>query len=726
MGSYLYEILGPSANRTSPRVKPISGLLIHHWGDPARYRSAGAHDGVVTYLLTKRETHPSSANAVISGWPLKRVSEIVPHTDIAWQAGVWSVSEVTVGYELQPFDDLTPRWQVQATFETACAYFAVVWHRVPALRNQSFRGHRDVKATSCPGNWYPYLDRFFDYTATLYNYVDPNRPGEFLTPPPPVPKEWFMEQPMVGRLTSPYGMRNGTMHAGIDIAPPVPGTVGSPVYAAFAGTGIATCTTQKPGDKTSGITTGRTGNGVIIGNIGPGSSNDGEGQCYNHVFPAIKVGQVVRAGDLIGHTDLSGNQSGPHLHYEEWRDYRNPSSHRDPMLSFNQAGLTPGVGGGAQAVSGRTFLPLVVDGLWGHRSITEAERALARAGFYKGEIEEDLGKTAIDGPMFWAAYNAFLVANGFEGNSSGEQAWIHSVDPAFYPWMPPDGKRGSGTISGLQQVLNAGKMIVAVPKPVEPPVVVVPPVPSLPPVIIPPTQPAPGTPIMATLEMGTWNTLFAQLSGLVDVTPLFLNEMVPGLYWAAVRYGIDPYVLVGQAAHETGWGRFGRAATPEHHNTCGLKVRNPVGPDTNPDDHARFSTWREGATAHAQHLYAYMTMPLPAGEANIDPRWDWVYPKNYNLTVVEELSTRWAPSTTYGQTVAALVQRLRELPVLPGVVVPPNPVVAEPEPEPPTPTEPAPLPGPGAEITPEVIEAISQQTADAVVARIAAHWAKLS
>lgn len=138
---------------------------------------------------------------------------------------------------------------------------------------------------------------------------------------------------------------------------------------------------------------------------------------------------------------------------------------------------------------------------------------------------------------------------------------------------------------------------------------------------------------------------------------LFVEEMTPALYRVAVRYGIDPTVMVAQSFHETGGGHFGRAVTPAHHNTCGLKVRNPVGPDHNPDDHATFASWEHGATAHAQHLYAYAGLALPPGERNIDPRWDWVYGK-HRVTTMTELGGRWAPSPTYGQRVRDTALRL--------------------------------------------------------------------
>jgi hypothetical protein len=182
------------------------------------------------------------------------------------------------------------------------------------------------------------------------------------------------------------------------------------------------------------------------------------------------------------------------------------------------------------------------------------------------------------------------------------------------------------------------------------------------------------TPILAGTDWSLADVRAKVRAANPNVTPIFLDEMVPALLGAAVKYGVDPAVLIGQSAHETGWGVFGRATTPEHHNTCGLKVTRPVGPDDNPDDHARFATWAEGATAHAQHLYAYMGIPLPAGAVNIDPRWVWVYGK-HAITTLEELGGKWAPSLTYGSTVAVVAARLHAAPYAPK----PTP---EPEPEP--------------------------------------------
>lgn len=148
-----------------------------------------------------------------------------------------------------------------------------------------------------------------------------------------------MISPFEGRVTANHHTRGGyTGHRGFDIAPPKPGQTGLPVYAAFAGTVRELHRTAKPGNKNSTWAPYRTGNGGLIANP------DGEGNGYNHMTPlaSLKVGDKVAAGELIGHNDRSGTQSGPHLHFEMWKDWRNAFSDYDPRLAFDAHKVTPG------------------------------------------------------------------------------------------------------------------------------------------------------------------------------------------------------------------------------------------------------------------------------------------------------------------------------------------------------------------------------------------------
>lgn len=110
--------------------------------------------------------------------------------------------------------------------------------------------------------------------------------------------------PVSGRMSSNYGMRSHPilgykrMHAGIDFA----AAYGSPIYA---------------------VTDGRVtfagwhgGHGKYVrlqhgGNIGSG---------YGHMSRiAVKAGQQVRRGQVIGYVGSTGLSTGPHLHYELYR-----------------------------------------------------------------------------------------------------------------------------------------------------------------------------------------------------------------------------------------------------------------------------------------------------------------------------------------------------------------------------------------------------------------------
>lgn len=145
--------------------------------------------------------------------------------------------------------------------------------------------------------------------------------------------------------------------------------------------------------------------------------------------------------------------------------------------------------------------------------------------------------------------------------------------------------------------------------------------------------------------------------------PRFLDEMLLPLWKAAMELGIDPVVMVAQSAKETAWGRFGRAVTPAHFNTAGIKRYDITDlADDDPNAHARFASWRVGAMAHGQHLRAYAGVYFPTETLILSPRYDLVVAANTTRGIarsVEELSGRWAvPGTTYGPEVVAMAKRL--------------------------------------------------------------------
>ncbi|MBV8257810.1 MAG: peptidoglycan DD-metalloendopeptidase family protein [Actinobacteria bacterium] len=101
--------------------------------------------------------------------------------------------------------------------------------------------------------------------------------------------------PVNGPITSPFGMRWGTLHPGIDIGVPE----GTPVHAAAAGK-VIYCGWE------SGY-----GNLVVIDHGG------GYATAYGHnTRVAVSCGQNVAQGDVIAYSGCTGFCTGPHVHFE--------------------------------------------------------------------------------------------------------------------------------------------------------------------------------------------------------------------------------------------------------------------------------------------------------------------------------------------------------------------------------------------------------------------------
>lgn len=101
--------------------------------------------------------------------------------------------------------------------------------------------------------------------------------------------------PASGGITSPFGMRWGRMHEGIDIG----AGYGSNVVAAAGGTVI------------SAGWEGGYGKAVEV------SHGNGLVTHYAHLSSIeVSVGQSVERGELIGLVGSTGNSEGPHLHFE--------------------------------------------------------------------------------------------------------------------------------------------------------------------------------------------------------------------------------------------------------------------------------------------------------------------------------------------------------------------------------------------------------------------------
>ena len=101
--------------------------------------------------------------------------------------------------------------------------------------------------------------------------------------------------PVIGPVTSPFGMRWGRMHEGIDIAAPTGTAIraaagGSVIYAGWLG---------------------GYGNLVVI------DHGNGLATAYGHQSSvAVATGQAVSQGQTIGYVGSTGHSTGPHLHFE--------------------------------------------------------------------------------------------------------------------------------------------------------------------------------------------------------------------------------------------------------------------------------------------------------------------------------------------------------------------------------------------------------------------------
>lgn len=114
--------------------------------------------------------------------------------------------------------------------------------------------------------------------------------------------------PTEGRLSSPFGIRWGRNHTGMDIA----ADTGTPIYAPAGG--VVTFSSTKTGY----------GNYIMI------DHGNGYVTAYAHMdTKKVHEGDTVEKGDLIGTVGNTGRSTGPHLHFEVMVDgkYVDPTAY---------------------------------------------------------------------------------------------------------------------------------------------------------------------------------------------------------------------------------------------------------------------------------------------------------------------------------------------------------------------------------------------------------------
>ncbi|WP_066583936.1 peptidoglycan DD-metalloendopeptidase family protein [Corynebacterium provencense] len=145
-------------------------------------------------------------------------------------------------------------------------------------------------------------------------------------------------------VSSGYGTRWGTFHAGLDLAC----AVGTPIYAAADGIVV------QGKDRAQGSVSGF-GSWIWI----DCQESAGVDLIYGHVHhPGILVraGDRVTAGQQIGVSGNEGQTTGPHLHFEVWGPPgRTGGQHRDPaawLAGATPPGEKPSTTGGSMTIFG--------------------------------------------------------------------------------------------------------------------------------------------------------------------------------------------------------------------------------------------------------------------------------------------------------------------------------------------------------------------------------------
>ncbi|MEK4629038.1 MAG: M23 family metallopeptidase [Solibacillus sp.] len=244
-------------------------------------------------------------------------------------------------------------------------------------------------------------------------------------------------KPANGTYTSPYGMRDGVMHYGIDIA-----ASGSSVAVNASATGVI----SKVADGCSNngyrgnTCNGGYGNYIIV-------RHSIAGQTYNTLYAHLKsinvnVGQSVSQGTQIGVMGNSGDSSAQHLHFEIYeRDRTAQSQAVDPMPYLN--GTKP-------TISYHTY-----DGTWATITITSTANVFQYVGY--GIIDQlpAGGKYKVYGQREYSADGVLFynVGSGYVHHAYGTIANHHAtVSSTISTYNAPNGSFNRSLAPGTYKV----------------------------------------------------------------------------------------------------------------------------------------------------------------------------------------------------------------------------------------------------------------------------------
>lgn len=210
----------------------------------------------------------------------------------------WANSQghTTIDFEANPhLVRVDPQW----------GFLAASWYWVvarPQINSLADRGDLEGVTRAINGGLNGLADRRTRYNRALQmgSRILPGKGAPVVVKHPMGPENGTWS------VSSGYGMRWGSMHAGLDFAAPL----GTPIYAVADGTVIQGA--DRPPGAVSGF-----GNWVWIDH----QSILGVDTIYGHMKHAtilVKQGDRVKAGDKIAEVGSEGGSTGPHLHFEVW------------------------------------------------------------------------------------------------------------------------------------------------------------------------------------------------------------------------------------------------------------------------------------------------------------------------------------------------------------------------------------------------------------------------
>ena len=146
-----------------------------------------------------------------------------------------------------------------------------------------------------------------------------------------------------------------------------------------------------------------------------------------------------------------------------------------------------------------------------------------------------------------------------------------------------------------------------------------------------------------------------------NASDLYIS-LIDEAYDMAVKYEIDPTVMLSQFALETGFCRYTGVIDESYHNPCGLKTSSGGG-NYDKKAHMKFDTWEDGFEAQAQHLRLYAgychhyrkDCPHDCPKI-IDPR--HFKEIGGKAIYVSDLSRTWATDTVYGNKLNGMCDKI--------------------------------------------------------------------